>query len=119
MAQRKRIVITDDLDGRDITKTGVNVPFSLDGTDYEIDLGPKNAAALKKVLQPYMAVARPVPGRRKMKRSSATSSATSGTDNEAIRAWARRTGHQVADRGRIPAAVRQAYAADRVLRSVS
>ena len=47
--------LIDDLDGSEATET---VTFGLDGTTYEIDLNKKNAAALRKALEPYVKAAR-------------------------------------------------------------
>jgi hypothetical protein len=46
MAQRTIVQLTDDLDGKPISDgKGETVRFSLDRTDYEIDLADKNANA--------------------------------------------------------------------------
>lgn len=55
MAKTTIIKLTDDIDGGNAEET---VEFSLDGKVYEIDLSRKNANALRKVLQPYVDVAR-------------------------------------------------------------
>ncbi len=51
MAQTLIVKLTDDIDGGDADET---VNFSLDGKSYQIDLNKKNAAALRKALQPYI-----------------------------------------------------------------
>lgn len=102
--------LIDDLDGGSAETT---VAFGWDGRTYEIDLSRKNLAALEKALKPYLAAARSTrmttgrPGRRKQ--SSGRS--TGRPDLQAIRDWARDNGHQVSDRGRIPAHVTGAYQA--------
>ena len=103
MAQRVQIILEDDLDGGNADET---VKFGLDGAEYEIDLSKKNAAALRKALAAYTASARKVSGRRR--RGSATKRSS---DAATIRAWAEQNGYQVSSRGRIPAEVREAYAA--------
>src|SRR5262245_41116824 len=106
MAQKVHIVLEDDLDGSDATQT---VSFGLDGTAYEIDLNDKNAAALRDALATYVGHGRKVSGSRRGRRSTVSSGA--GSSAKEIRAWARSNGHEVPERGRIPAAVREAYEA--------
>ena len=55
MAQEVIYKLTDDLDGSDAEET---ISFALDGSNYEIDLNIKNAAALRKALDKYVAAAR-------------------------------------------------------------
>ena len=55
MAQKVTIALEDDLTGGRAQET---VAFAFDGTHYEIDLNAKNAAALRKVLAPYLEHAR-------------------------------------------------------------
>ncbi|VXC22194.1 histone-like nucleoid-structuring protein Lsr2 [Nocardioides sp. AX2bis] len=108
MAQKVHIVLEDDLDGGDASET---VSFGLDGTSYEIDLNEENAAGLREALSAYVGHARKVgSGRRTTKRSaSSTGSTAGGPAAKDVREWAREAGHEVPDRGRIPADVREAY----------
>ena len=108
MAQKVNIVLVDDIDGSDATET---VSFGLDGTSYEIDLNDANAAGLRDTLATYVGHARKVAGsRRGGRRSSASSSpAAGGPSAKEVREWARANGHDVPDRGRVSADVRQAY----------
>ena len=117
MAQKVSIILVDDIDGGEATQT---VQFALDGTSYEIDLGDDNAAALREALAGYIGHARKVTGgsgKRGARRSGGSAngggsgSSGSGADAKDVRAWARENGHTVPDRGRIPADVRDAYAA--------
>ena len=102
MAQRVHIVLQDDLDGSDADET---ISFALDGTSYEIDLNAKNATALREALAPYVGHARKLSGARKPRRSPAAG----GVSAREIREWARSNGHEVPERGRIPAEVRAAF----------
>jgi hypothetical protein len=95
------------------------VAFGLDGQAYEIDLDAEHASELRSALQRYIDASRriggqpaapPTTGRGRPRRSAAT---TQRNDTAAIRAWARDHGHPVSDRGRISAAVLQAYQATR------
>ena len=62
MAQKKHIVLEDDLDGSDATQT---ITFALDGTSYEIDLNDKHASALRDAMATYVGHARKVSGARR------------------------------------------------------
>lgn len=107
MVQRIEIHLIDDLDGKEIPAgKGETVPFALDGASYEIDLGARNAAALRKTLAAYVAAARPVKPLRGARRRRATD-----PDARQIKAWARENGYEVAARGRVPGHIRDAYTA--------
>jgi hypothetical protein len=100
MAQKVTVALEDDLTGGPAVET---VRFAFDGTDYEIDLNAKNAAALGKQLASYIEHARRAPARRGGR--SAASRQRSGD----IRAWAKDHGLAVSERGRIPASVVEQY----------
>src|SRR3712207_5189961 len=115
MARKVQVILSDDLDEN--LPADETVSFSLDGTSYEIDLAEKNAKELRDVFSRYVSAARKV-GRGS--RSSGGSGSGGGRgrssggrmDREqagAIREWARKNGHAVSDRGRIPASVVEAY----------
>ena len=111
MAQKVHIVLEDDLDGTEATET---VSFGLDGTNYEIDLNDDNANSLREALATYVGHARKVSGARRngtARRSSSTASTNGGASAKEIREWARSNGHEVPERGRIPADVREAFEA--------
>jgi hypothetical protein len=114
-SERKCIVATvtqvslvDDLDGSVASST---IGFSIDGKTYELDLSDKNAKKLRDALAPFLASARRGKGRgrRSSGQKMTQSSVTDRERNIAIRDWARQHGHEVADRGRIPATVIEAY----------
>ncbi|MEV6842652.1 Lsr2 family protein [Actinoplanes sp. NPDC051411] len=95
--------LVDDLDGGDADET---VKFALDGIQYEIDLSEKNAAKLRELFDPYLSagskVARGgvvVGGRAARGRGGATADRE---QNKAIREWAKKSGKDISDRGRIP-----------------
>ncbi len=104
MAQKVNIVLVDDIDGSDASET---VSFGLDGSTYEIDLNDSNAAALRDALSGYVGHARKVTGGRGRKAKAAA--ATTGPSARELRDWARSNGHEVSDRGRVPAEVREAF----------
>lgn len=105
MAKTTLIEITDDLDG---SKNAVETSFSFRGTDYTVDLGKRNLAALEKALKPYIDAASKVSNGPAAKRRSTTTAHT-GPDLGAIRAWAKGAGIEVSERGRISKTVREQY----------
>lgn len=104
MAQKVQVVLIDDVDGGE---AGETVTFGLDGVTYEIDLSAEHAGQLRDSLAGWVASGRRVSGRSK----SGTRKVNSGDDTAAIRNWAKENGHQVSERGRISANIREAYAA--------
>lgn len=55
MATKVTTFLIDDIDGSTAAAT---VSFRIHGEDYEIDLSAANTAALRKLLDPYMAAGR-------------------------------------------------------------
>jgi hypothetical protein len=112
VAQKVQILLVDDIDGGEASET---VEFGLDGVTYEIDLSEENAQALRNLLAPYQAEARKVGGRRRSGsggRSSRGRGESNGEPSAAeVREWARAHGHDVPDRGRVSAEVKEAFAA--------
>lgn len=116
MARRIVHQLVDDLDGSVLEiGEGETVLFSLDGVAYEIDLTESNAAALRDAFAPYVAAGRSVGSSRGGSGGGASSSRkrrrTGQQDYAAIREWAKKNGHQVSERGRVPASVLEAYEA--------
>ncbi|MFC7979528.1 Lsr2 family protein [Streptomyces cinereoruber] len=107
MAQKVEVTLVDDLDGSTADQT---VLFALDGKTYEIDLSDANAEKLREALAPYLGAGRKVSGGRATVRRMGAAKG-GGQDSAAIREWARSNGHEVSDRGRVPAEVRKAYEA--------
>lgn len=116
MARRIVHQLVDDLDGSVLEiGEGETVLFSLDGVAYEIDLTEGNAAALRDALAPYVAAGRSVGSSRGGAGSGSSGGRkrrrTGQQDYSAIREWAKKNGHQVSERGRVPASVLEAYEA--------
>src|ERR1700750_918878 len=113
MARKVQVILSDDLDEN--LPADETVSFSLDGTNYEIDLAEKNAKELRDAFSRYIAAARKVGRGTRSAAGGARARGTGGRmDREqagAIRDWARKNGHAVSDRGRIPASVVEAYEA--------
>lgn len=109
MAKKVQVTLVDDVDGSNAVET---IEFALDGSSYEIDLSKANAAKLRDALATYVAHARKAGRSRPAARAGRPAPRAARSDHEqvqAIREWARRNGHKVNDRGRIPAAVLEAY----------
>jgi hypothetical protein len=93
------VVLVDDLDNT--TTEGVQtVTFSLDGTQYTIDLAEHHRARLREQLAPFVAAARR--STRRIKRPDRAL-------NRAVRAWASEHGIELNALGRIPNSILQQY----------
>jgi hypothetical protein len=103
MAQKVTVVLEDDLTGGPAKHT---VRFAVDGTEYEIDLNAKNAAAFSEQFAPYLQHARRAGRAQSRRPGRATANRQRSGD---IRAWATQHGLTVSDRGRIPAGVAEQY----------
>lgn len=124
MASITTVSLLDDLDGSAAAET---VAFGLDGATYEIDLNEKNAKKLRDALANYVASARRTDGGRRTAAAAAPRTrsrqaapkasgraARTAPDREqtaAIREWARAAGYDVSERGRLSAAVLEAFEA--------
>jgi len=100
VARRTVLVVDDDLNGGPAAEQLI---FSIDGVSYEIDLNESNARQLRDLLAPYVAA-----GRRARNSRSVTKKPV--RNSRQIREWARANGHQIANQGRIPHSVLNAYA---------
>jgi Lsr2 len=109
MATQTTVTLVDDLDGG---KADEQVQFMVDGKAYEIDLSSSNSKKLRDALAPFVVAARRSGGRRRI--GAVTTAARPTTDreqNQAIREWAQKQGLKVSERGRISAAVLDAFKA--------
>jgi Lsr2 len=102
MARKVLVRLVDDLDGLPSDDVAT-VTFSLDRVSYQIDLNEANANKLRDGLAEFIAAARRTGGR--VRRGAGGPA----HDGPAIREWAREQGHELAERGRIPAHVIDAY----------
>lgn len=107
MAQMRIIERYDDLDGSS-DQSVETVTFGLDGVSYEIDLNNANTARLRNGLAKYIGSARTVE-RRIADASGATGPGLTTAERQAIREWARDDNWVIADRGRIPTEILEAY----------
>ena len=108
-------LLRDDLTGD--TEDVETREFSLDGTDYEIDLNENNYADLREALAPFVEKARRASrGGYQPKRRTATADRRQGSttghmdveQKRAMRRWAQQH-FTVGDRGRIPQEIIDAY----------
>src|SRR4051812_22474796 len=102
--------LVDDIDGSVATQS---VFFGVDGQRYQIDLNDQHADELRNKLGPFLAVARRV--REESGRGRSGRGAVADPNrNAAIRQWALDEGVELPSRGRIAAAVMEAYDASDV-----
>ena len=99
MARREVTQFYDDLDGSPLSESDHQaVHFSFNGTEYVLDLSKENVKRFHEALMPYIAAAREVPADPRTRVGASQ-----------IRAWARKKGMKVAQRGKIPFEVIDAY----------
>ena len=107
MAKKTVVVLEDDIDGSEASET---VSFSLDGSEYVIDLNEGHANELRGALSRFTDAGRRVSGGRG--RPAGRSKAShGGPDAKAVRMWAAENGIPVNTRGRIQAEVVEQYEA--------
>ncbi|MFJ6636875.1 Lsr2 family protein [Streptomyces sp. NPDC091376] len=105
MAQRHVTIFIDDLTGEE-TAEGATHTFMLNGVEYEIDLSPDSYDQMLEAFSPYLKSGRKV---GKVRRKTKTVHRSEGPSTAEVRRWAKANGHDVNERGRIPADVREAY----------
>lgn len=98
----ERSVIESDLSGKPASRAF----FGLGGTWYEIDLTPEETEKLEQALEPYLKVGRKATSKPVKKR---VVHETTTEEREEIRKWAKEAGFKMAERGRIPKAIKRAY----------
>ena len=109
MAQRVQVQLVDDLSGDEAQET---VRFSLDGTDYEIDLTEENAKTLRSALGEYIDKGRKASGggsKRSAGNPKTNTARTKREDTQQIRQWAQENGYNPSSRGRITQSIIDAY----------
>lgn len=116
MAQKVETRLIDDLDGSEATET---IDFGIDGREFQIDLSEDNALKLRDSIAEFVAAGRRTPrgpragGRgRSGEGGNVNKGAPTRRDRAqtaAIRQWAQQHGHVVAERGRVPKTIVEAY----------
>jgi nucleoid-associated protein Lsr2 len=110
VAQKISVTFACDYDSKEIPDgEAMTRAFSLDGRDYEIDLCEKHSQKFDEVLQRFADKARRATHRVAKPKRRTTAHRQRSAD---IRAWAKRSGMEVSDRGRIPAQVIAKYEAN-------
>jgi hypothetical protein len=110
VAQKISVTFACDYDSKEIPDgEHMTRAFSLDGRDYEIDLCERHSQKFDEVLQKFADKARKVTGRVGRPKRRTTAHRQRSAD---IRAWAKRSGMDVSERGRIPANVIAKYEAN-------
>ena len=115
MAQKTIVTLVDDLTGEEAENIST-VEFALDGVTYELDLTDENSTKLHDALSQYAKAGRKIGGRRRSSprsgRAIKSTGRAAGYNREtlkSIREWAKKNGHNISDRGRLPAEVLQAW----------
>ena len=112
MAHITRTYQVDDLDGSEDDVT--TVLFSLDGSNFEIDLSAANEARLRDGLARFVDAAssvKPARAGRAPPRAKVAGPPPNRDQAQAIRDWARNNGYEVSARGRISKAIQDAFEA--------
>lgn len=102
--------LLSDLSGKPIPEDsgGGTIEFAVSGRGYSIDLTSAELGAFNKALAPYLDAAQPTPQTRARRTPDGTGR-RSREQLAAVRDWARKHGHPVSDRGRIPVATQEAF----------
>ena len=99
MAKTVTVNLVDDIDGTCADET---VTFGFDGLDFQIDLGCDNAARLRSIFTAWAQAGRPAPEATDHRPAEGQRPYLDRVQGTAVRDWARRNGYQVAERGRLP-----------------
>jgi hypothetical protein len=107
VAQKVSVTFACDYDEKEIPDgEHMTRAFSLDGRDYEIDLCEKHSQKFDEAVKRFADKARKVSNRMPRPKRRTAAHRQRSAD---IRAWAKRSGIDVSDRGRIPAQVIEKY----------
>jgi len=110
VAQKISVTFACDYDSREIPEgEQMTRAFSLDGRDYEIDLCEKHSQKFDEVLKRFADKARKVTNRVGKPKRRTTAHRQRSAE---IRSWAKQSGMDVSERGRIPANVIAKYEAN-------
>lgn len=101
MARHNIVQYSDDFDGTPLNEDEVRViRFSVDGTDYLLDVSESNAGRFYEAIAPFIAKAHTQPV-----------DVMASISASEIRLWAKEQGYEVASRGKIPAELIEDYRA--------
>lgn len=108
MAKKQITQLIDDLDGS-VIDDGTTIHFSVEGRAYEIDLSPENATKLRAAFEPFVSAGRALGSVPANARRATKTRPVSARDLGDVRTWAEENGYSINARGRISAAVLEAY----------
>lgn len=110
MARRKITQYFDDMDNTPLDEDDLNViRFGYEGTEYILDLSDENAREFREIMEPYVRAARKVSSVRGGGRRGEGATIGSRGNSREIREWAVAQGMKVANRGKIPIEILNAY----------
>jgi hypothetical protein len=115
MSEKVIRLLLDDMEDTEVEADAGTVLFGLDGKEFAIDLGNKNASKLRNFLKPFVDAARPAGRARKsspkvVAHAAGKPSGRSSEELQAIRDWARNNGHpNVSNKGRVAAEIQAAF----------
>ncbi len=113
MGRKTRVVTICDRHRGEIDAVAT-VEIVVDGERRQVDLCAEHFAEFRKTIKPWFGVKNGAASRATAARGGRKrATVANGEDATAIRAWAVENGYEVADRGRIPGALREAFAAAR------
>lgn len=119
MASKTVVTIHDDINGKPGATPDVLLMFN--GTAVYLDLGDESMTELSAALRPFLSAGRPVKLRNVLGGTGGRPRHGSGTgptgtvpqvdrdQAQAVRAWAKEQGHNVSERGRVPAKLVEMY----------
>ena len=108
MAQQTVVTVVDDLD-ETVTEDVQTVRFAVDRVEYEIDLGKENRDVFYQGLADFLEVAHRVKPARRLASVPKLPAKRDREQTKAIREYARKAGHKISDRGRIPRWIEEEY----------
>lgn len=106
MARKVSVDLVDDLDAE--LNADETVEFGIDGVSYEIDLTAGHAEQLRTQIAQWTSHARKLGSVRRAGRRAGRSGLSKDKIAQ-VRQWGRANGHEVGDRGRIPAELLDAF----------
>ena len=111
MARRTKVVVVCDRHRGEVEAVGT-MEIAIDGERRKLDLCAEHLAELRRTMRPWLRQASTGGGTRPAAKKKATGKRVArATDAAEVRAWAKQNGWKLPARGRIPTAVREAFAA--------
>lgn len=111
MAQKIITELLCDMHNDDTTPALDTISYTWAGTALELDVCQKHADDMDKKIAPFVALSRRVTGSNVRGIKSGVKFARKPSDAAKVREWARGQGIPVPDRGRMPVAITEQYAA--------